>query len=125
MKFEKPQFIWEIQDEDEILDLLKSKPKAVLILHLLAHKLVSKFNFLIKDDKPYTIKDLAQEIKVSEKTATKYFKLFVDKGLIAEAYFMLDDKPERVWVVNPNYFLANPDKTISRSIYKLFENKGN
>lgn len=45
MKFEKPQFIWEIQDEDEILDLLKSKPKAVLILHLLAHKLVSKFNF--------------------------------------------------------------------------------
>lgn len=45
MKFEKPQFIWEIQDEDEILDLLKSKPKAVWILHLLAHKLVSKFNF--------------------------------------------------------------------------------
>lgn len=101
MKFEKPQFIWEIQDEDEILDLLKSKPKAVLILHLLAHKLVSKFNFLIKDDKPYTIKDL-----------------------IAEVYFMRNDKPERVWAVNPNYFLASPDKTVLRSIYNLFENKG-
>ena len=124
MKFEKPQFIWEIQDEDEILDLLKSKPKAVLILHLLAHNLVSKFNFLIKYDKPYTIKDLAQEIKVSEKTAAKYFKLFVDKGLIAEVYFMRNDKPERVWAVNPNYFLASPDKTVLRSIYNLFENKG-
>lgn len=83
-----------------------------------------KIQFLIKDDKPYTIKDLAQEIKVSEKTAAKYFKLFVDKGLIAEVYFMRNDKPERVWAVNPNYFLASPDKTVLRSIYNLFENKG-
>lgn len=95
--------------------IFAKEPILLVLLEYFCFYIESGTNYIIKNNKPLTIRDTAEDLNLSRNSISKYFKRLEELEFIKKVRINYGF----CYVLNPFYFLKG--EKISLAVYKLFK----